>query len=127
MNDRPLVIMSRNWNSLVDSGLFSNLSAQIVPDDDNTLVLKVSGDELPSMKISPDITVSMSKSTPFVTGGVRLICLLYFGFGVVVNLIKSFFCQVSVTKKNFLGLGQQLHMALSKSPQRSFDLPSILR
>ena len=64
---------SDGWRALVDSGLYYNLSANIVMSDDNTSHIEVSGWELPSVRLTPDVAVAVSRQTgmPEFAGSVR--------------------------------------------------------
>ena len=65
------------WVNIADSGLFRNLSGHIQPLGDHASLV-VCGEELPSLRVSPDITVAGSGTGhPLFFGGVRLhLCFL---------------------------------------------------
>jgi hypothetical protein len=55
----------------VNSGLFRNISGYIQPAGDRASLV-VCGDELPSLQISPDVTVTAGEGRPNFFGGVRV-------------------------------------------------------
>ena len=59
------------WKAIQQSGLFKNLTAKAVAVGTSDVVLKISGDELPSIRLSPEISVAASITKPEVSGGVR--------------------------------------------------------
>ena len=58
------------WKAIQRSGLFKNLTAKAVAVGTSEVVLKISGDELPSIRFSPEISVAASLDRPEVSGGV---------------------------------------------------------
>lgn len=58
------------WKAIQRSGLFKNLTAKAVAVGTSEVVLKVSGDELPSIRFSPEVSVAASIDRPEISGGV---------------------------------------------------------
>lgn len=63
---------TEGWDALLNSGLFYNLSAELVTDKENQSCLHVNGVEMPAVQISPNAAVSLSRRTgrPELSGGV---------------------------------------------------------
>lgn len=59
------------WHELVKCGLFRNLTARTSMAPDGGVVLHVTGDELPSSSLAPEVSVIASLDNPEVVGGVR--------------------------------------------------------
>jgi hypothetical protein len=79
----------QRWNRIQSSKLFSNLTADAVVQDDTTMRVFVSGNELPSRILTPEVSARMEGTTPVVDGTIRYV------------------------DKNFNGLGQRLMLALA--------------
>ena len=58
------------WNALLRCGLFHNLSTHAFPNGDG-VGLDIFGWELPSVTVSPELTLEASISKPEISGGVR--------------------------------------------------------
>ena len=56
-----------------NSGLFGNLSAKSIVTDNNKVKLEISGVELKSFFISPEMTMKASLKNPEVAGGVSFL------------------------------------------------------
>ncbi len=78
------------WRALQSSGLYQNLTAKFY-ERNGVLSLNISGYELPSVKISPEIEMKASLKNPEIVGGI-----LY-------------------EDNNFLGLGQKFEFLFTKS------------
>lgn len=66
----PFNLQLEKWSMLQQSGLFRNLSAKSFLPSDDQIALEVSGIELPSIYLSPEVTLQPSIDEPEVSGGV---------------------------------------------------------
>ena len=58
------------WNAIQSSGLFRNLTAKATQVGANEVLLTITGQELPSIRFSPEVSVAASIDRPEVSGGV---------------------------------------------------------
>ena len=70
---KPFNFEIDKWKAIQRSGLFKNLTAKAVAVGTSEVVLKISGDELPSIRFSPEISVAASLDRPEVSGGVSFL------------------------------------------------------
>ena len=97
---QPFVFNLDKWRRLQSCGLFKDLTAKGRTDPKSgDVYLEVSGKELPSLKITPEIAVGASLESPEATGGISLEDINFMGMGQ--NL------EVMVAKKE----GQQIGVA----------------
>lgn len=68
---KPFIFDIDKWKAIQRSGLFKNLTAKAEAVGTSEVVLKISGDELPSIRFSPEVSVAASITRPEVSGGVR--------------------------------------------------------
>jgi hypothetical protein len=87
---KPFAFNIDSWRAIQRSGLFRNLTATAHATDDGQVTLYVSGEEMPSIRFSPEVSVATSVVNPEVAGG------------------------VSFGDKNFRGLGQKLDIQIAK-------------
>eukprot|EP01041_Mallomonas_annulata_P012691 gene12691-26732_t len=66
--NKPFTMNLDRWRLLKSSGLFANLTAKSYVNDDK-VHLEVQGVELPSIRFSPEVSVSASLTRPEVAGG----------------------------------------------------------
>lgn len=71
-SDIPFKFDILKWRSLQSSGLFANLTAQLYMANES-VALSISGVELPSIFVSPQLSFSPSLSNPEFTGGVSVV------------------------------------------------------
>ena len=67
---KPFIFDIDRWKAIQRSGLFKNLTAKAEAVGTSEVVLKISGDELPSIRFSPEVSVAASITRPEVSGGV---------------------------------------------------------
>ena len=68
---RPFVLDHLKWEAIKDSGMFKNLSYQLIPQKCPKQVgVAIYGEELSSRKVSPEFAVSSSIFNPDIEGGV---------------------------------------------------------
>eukprot|EP01038_Epipyxis_sp_PR26KG_P010197 gene10197-13717_t len=80
------------WQAIQQCGLFSNLSLRVIDFKNNgTVGFLVTGNELPSIYFSPEISISASIENPDIAGG------------------------VSMKDKNFRGMGENLELLIAKT------------
>lgn len=58
------------WKAIQRSGLFRNLTAKAISVGTNEVLLTITGQELPSIRFSPEVSVAASIDRPEVSGGV---------------------------------------------------------
>lgn len=64
------------WMALRASGLFKNLTSQMIPQKCiHQARLVISGEELPSIRFSPEFSIGSSLANPDVEGGVSFMAL----------------------------------------------------
>ena len=95
------------------SELFANLTAKTVLRDDK-ITLEVSGLELPSIVFSPEVNVAASLKNPEVSGGVSHTHTCKFIRYIRKFHIFIFKCKVVFEDRNFRGMGEKLHLLISK-------------
>lgn len=71
---KPFNFDIEKWKAIQRSGLFRNLTAKAAPVGSNEVILQISGQELPSIRFSPEVSVAASIDRPEVSGGVRCQC-----------------------------------------------------
>lgn len=67
---KPFNFDLSKWKAIQRSGLFKNLTAKAIPVGANEVLLTVTGQELPSIRFSPEVSVAASIDRPEVSGGV---------------------------------------------------------
>jgi hypothetical protein len=87
---KPFMFNIDKWRAIQRCGLFRNLTATAHASDDGEITLTISGEELPSIRFSPEVSVATSITNPEVAGG------------------------LSFSDKNFRGLGQKLDFQVAK-------------
>lgn len=90
------------WSELQQCGLFANLTGTASFDAQRNVVFCISGDEKPSITVSPEISVASCLNNPVVTGGVQ------------------------IRDNNFRGLGEKLVFALSTKGEAQSSLEDPL-
>jgi hypothetical protein len=73
---KPFNFDIEKWKAIQRSGLFRNLTAKAAPVGSNEVILKISGQELPSIRFAPEVSVAASIDRPEVSGGVSSKCYL---------------------------------------------------
>ena len=58
------------WHAIQRSGLFRNLTARFLTNDEDEILMEISGEELSSVRFSPEVSVAASISRPELSGGV---------------------------------------------------------
>ena len=71
---KPFNFDIEKWKAIQRSGLFRNLTAKAAPVGTNEVILKISGQELPSIRFAPEVSVAASIDRPEVSGGVSSPC-----------------------------------------------------
>jgi hypothetical protein len=71
---KPFNFDIEKWKAIQRSGLFRNLTAKAAPVGSNEVILKISGQELPSIRFAPEVSVAASIDRPEVSGGVSSRC-----------------------------------------------------
>lgn len=64
------------WVSIQKSGLFRNLTAKAMTNENDEIILKISGEELPSLFFAPEISVAANLENPEISGGVSILCIM---------------------------------------------------
>lgn len=99
---KPFSFDISKWKAIQQSGLFKNLTAKATSTKTGEVVLKITGDEMPSIKFSPEISVAASFDRPEVSGG------------------------VSFSDLNFRGLGQRLNFQITKKEGKEMGTDELL-
>ena len=71
---KPFNFDIEKWKAIQRSGLFRNLTAKAAPVGSNEVILKITGQELPSIRFAPEVSVAASIDRPEVSGGVSGQC-----------------------------------------------------
>lgn len=71
---KPFNFDIEKWKAIQRSGLFRNLTAKAAPVGSNEVILQISGQELPSIRFAPEVSVAASIDRPEVSGGVSSQC-----------------------------------------------------
>ena len=87
----PFVFSLDRWRAIQNCGLFKNLSAKGVSDPKTgRVIMEISGEELPAIRFTPEVSIGASLSNPEASGG------------------------ISFEDKNFMGMGQKLEVVVAK-------------
>jgi len=90
LRGQPLTFDVDRWRAIQRSGLFKNLTAKAFANPDGEVTLHVYGEELPSVRFSPEVSVAASLDKPEASGGVVF------------------------SDRNFRGMGQRLDIQVTK-------------
>jgi hypothetical protein len=83
---QPFKFDIEKWQALKECGLFRNLTAKSGTNNNGEVVLKITGEELPSITFSPVVSVTASIERPEATGGLSFRDLNFRGLGQRLDL-----------------------------------------